>query len=176
MRRWFGRGRDTGVGDTYVCAVGDAADVARQVGAGLIISISDPELRGKTQGRLAGWKGKVCALDIHDIERAAPGMVMAQAAHIEAAVEAARRMRARDALVVHCHAGVSRSAAVALLASAARLQAAGHSDAAAVEGAFARVLAHAPHVRPNMGILALGVPLLGLEGTDMVERAWARHA
>ena len=181
MIRWWRKTSNTGlnesskVGPTLVCPVEQARSQAQTQRAGLIISISDPELRTRTTAQLRGYTGAVCALDFHDIERPAPGLVMADHSHIQQAVDSARAMKPSHALVVHCHAGVSRSSAMALLATIARLQVQGLHDQDAVDGAFARVAQSAPHMRPNMGIITLGEDLLKLQDTDLVERAWRRH-
>lgn len=162
-------------GPVFVCPMDQAGALAARLKAGLVISISDPENRATTRQRLGRLRARICELDFHDIERPAPDMAVADQTHIEAALADLRKIRASKPVLVHCHAGISRSSALALIAATARLLQAGTSPDTAIDQAFNQVGAATPHARPNMHIIALGEAVLDLRATSFTDRAWDLH-
>ena len=149
---------------------------AREVAPGLIVSIADPELRGKTRQTLKGFRGDVCALDFHDIERPAPDMLVGSVAHILAALEASRRVGVDKPVIVHCHAGIARSAAMGLVLGMERETRRGLTEEEAMDAAFAQVERSSPQARPNILMAELGARALDLDVPIFMERVWALHA
>jgi predicted protein tyrosine phosphatase len=114
------------------------------------LSIADP---GETILRVSG--AEHLALRFHDIESFSPGFAEATHAHLAEALEFARR-HARGALLVHCHAGISRSPAVAL---AIQVDRTGDVEAS-VEWLYGR----RPKAVPNLHVLRRAGEALGLGG------------
>jgi predicted protein tyrosine phosphatase len=93
-----------------------------------------------------------------DIERPSPGMIAPTALMIEDLLAFAETWDARDPMVLHCFAGISRSTAAAFTLACAR-------NPAADEGAIALALrASAPHAMPNRRIVAFADDILGRRG------------
>jgi predicted protein tyrosine phosphatase len=80
------------------------------------VSILDPKEPQPVE--LVGHEGKTRTFRFDDVVRHSNGFVLPQREHVEAILEFDRRAKEEDRLVVHCHAGLSRSTAafVALLA------------------------------------------------------------
>lgn len=168
-------GKSKILGAVSVCSVDRAGDIARETGAKLIISISDPERRTRTRELIGPGKWKVCELDFHDIERAAPELIAPQMSHIEKALSASEKIPFKGSIVVHCQAGISRSAAIALIVGIHRGLKFGFTEAEALDRSFADLLASSPHACPNMEMIDLGVKKLFLEETFFKSRAWDLH-
>jgi len=162
-------------GPVFVCSLDEAGDISRRLRAGLLVSISDPERRTITQVRLGKMRASICPLDFHDIERPAPDMTAPESHHINTAISALRRVPAHRPVLVHCHAGISRSSATALVLATARQLHAGKAPAEAVSDAFSQVSAATPHARPNMRIIEIGATALELSNTNFVQSAWDLH-
>jgi predicted protein tyrosine phosphatase len=162
-------------GPVFVCSLNEAGDFSRELKAGLLVSISDPERRAITEARLGKMRASICPLDFHDIERPAPDMTAPESHHIEAALAALHRAPAHRAVLVHCHAGISRSSATALVLATARQMRTGKAPDKAVCDAFAQVSAATPHARPNMRVIEIGAEALELAGTSFVQSAWDLH-
>lgn len=64
---------------------------------------------------------------------------------------------------------------MAVIVSADLWLRAGSVPAASVAAAFDQVLAVAPHIRPNVALMAMAPPLLGVEPGDWSARTWALH-
>ena len=156
-------------------SVDRAAGLVARLDARLCVSIADPDRRASADRHLEGVHCKILRLDIDDIERPAPGCVMPAPAHLLGVLEATRLLRPSDTVVVHCQAGVSRSAAVALCAAADRWLKAGFAPADAVGGAFEQVIRVAPHIRPNIALMEMGASILGVEPSDWRARTWSLH-
>jgi len=159
----------------FVCSMDEAGDFSRQLKAGLLVSISDPERRSITTERLGDMPASICPLDFHDIERPAPGMAVAEPHHIQAAIHALQKSPVARPVLVHCHAGISRSSAVALLLATARHIMAGKERDEAISAAFSQISMTTPHARPNMHIIEIGTEVLKLSNTNFIESAWNLH-
>jgi predicted protein tyrosine phosphatase len=108
-----------------------AAEAYEPQGVELCISIQDPDA---TPARLAPGFAAVLRLAFHDVEaaRAAPEDVLFAAEHAAAVLAFVAQWPGVERIVVHCHAGVSRSPAIAL----GLCDALGLSWSAALEGAY----------------------------------------
>ena len=109
-------------------------------------------------------------LRFHDVIDAGPGCVAPERDDVELLLAFGRELsRAREThLLVHCHAGVSRStAAAALIVAQTR------PDRPAEE-ALVAVVRQRPHAWPNLRILELGDALLGRRG-EIINAARAQY-
>lgn len=121
------------------------------------MSILDPGTKSPVE--LSGFSAKTLTLMFYDIVDATPNYdVLPDRSHIEAILDFDRGAIASDRLVVHCHAGVSRSTAafVALLAQRRPK----HATAA-----FAELRSVRPCSWPNSRIIALADDILGTGGS-----------
>jgi predicted protein tyrosine phosphatase len=109
-------------------------------------------------------------LRFHDVIEAQPGWVAPERWDIELLLAFARDLVAskNTHLLIHCHAGVSRSTAAATLVLAQT-----HPDRPADE-ALREVVRLRPRAWPNLRILELGDEILGRRG-EIVEAARAHY-
>lgn len=141
-----------------ICALDELETVASAVHPDLIISITDPDPaeRARADGAIArGAPGaQVLRLEMHDICEPMEGCTAPDAEMVEQAVTAAQHhLPSSDArLLVHCHAGLSRSPSIALAALAGYAES--HSGITSTTLADA-VQQAAPFAIYNAGILDL---------------------
>jgi predicted protein tyrosine phosphatase len=109
-------------------------------------------------------------LRFHDVIDASPGALVPQSLDVEQLLAFGRKLtEARGKhLLVHCHAGVSRSTAAATL-----ILAQARPDRPA-EDALQTVVRHRPRAWPNLRILELGDALLERRG-EVVDAARAHY-
>jgi predicted protein tyrosine phosphatase len=144
-----------------ICGLAELADhCATRVSH--VLSILDPDWPVPEVFGAFGEHAKL-ELRFHDvIEAGDPGITAPQQAHVTALLAFGRELltepRANAHLLVHCHAGVSRStAAMALLLAQALPD--------APEGRiFGEILHIRPQAWPNLRLLEMGDPLLGRGG------------
>jgi predicted protein tyrosine phosphatase len=126
-----------------------------------VLSILDPDW---PVPEVFGTYGEHAKLELrfNDIIEDTPGELPPQPFHVEQLLEFGRTLevepRGQAHLLVHCHAGVSRSSASMALLIA---QALPNRPAEAV---FADVLAIRPQIWPNLRIIEMGDALLGRNG------------
>jgi predicted protein tyrosine phosphatase len=139
------------------------AELAQHSGAKVshVLSILDPEWPAP---EVFGTYGEHARLELrfHDIIEEEPGQQAPQRYHVQQLLEFARGLDREPAvnahLLVHCHAGVSRSSASMALLIA---QAVPDRPADAI---FANILAIRPQIWPNLRIVEMGDDLLGRNG------------
>ena len=136
-------------------------------GVSHVLSILDPEWPVPTVFETYGEHRRL-ELRFHDVIEEATNVVAPGSADVERLLdfgrELAREPRAQAHLLVHCHAGVSRSSAsVALLIARAMPE-------APAAGVFAEILRVRPQAWPNLRIVELGDAALG-RGGDLVRAA-----
>ena len=103
-------------------------------------------------------------LRFNDAIEPRPGVALPDSADVDRLLAFGRGLAAGDSLLVHCHAGVSRSsAAMALLVAQAVPDASGRQ-------VFAEILRIRPQIWPNLRIVELGDAALG-RGGDLVAGA-----
>ncbi len=151
-----------------VCGLEELAGHAdRQVSH--VLSILDPD---QPEPEAFGGYGEHARLELkfHDVIREMPGFEAPQVAHVEKMLAFGRDLL-RDPeparhLLVHCHAGISRSTAAMTLLLAQAQPGLGADE----------VLAQVVHIRekawPNLRILSMGAELLGRQG-EFIEAAGA---
>ena len=132
-----------------------------------VLSILDPEWPAPAVFESFGAHERL-ELRFHDVIEESPGAVMPSAAHVERLFAFGRALElergAEPHLLVHCHAGVSRSSAsMALLVAQAVPRRSG-------EEIFAEILQIRPQIWPNLRILELGDRMLG-RGGELIEAA-----
>jgi predicted protein tyrosine phosphatase len=132
-----------------------------------VLSILDPEWPVPEIFGTFGEHEKL-ELRFHDVIEDRPGTVPPKSFHIEQLLEfgcALGREPAADAhLLVHCHAGVSRSSAsMALLIAQAMPDRSGHAI-------FSDILQIRPQIWPNLRIVEMGDTALGRNG-DLIDAA-----
>jgi predicted protein tyrosine phosphatase len=134
-----------------------------EAGVSHVLSILDPEW---PVPEAFGSYGEHARLELrfHDVieEAAAAGTVPPHADHVARLLAFGRDLMADEAaaphLLIHCHAGVSRStAAMALILAQAQPE-------AAADAVFAEVVRIRPQAWPNLRIIELGDAMLRREG------------
>lgn len=120
-----------------------------------IVSILDPETPEPAELGIYPPHARL-TLRFHDIIAPVPGMVAPEGAHVEALLDFGCHYPAH--MLVHCHAGVSRSTAAA---AALLLQA--NLDAGD-DAALAQMMRLRPQAWPNSRIIAFADALLGRRG------------
>lgn len=144
-----------------------------------VLSISDDDETRRTSGHILAVAGVPhYDLQFHDIDRVLPGFTGASVPMMRdmlAAVDS-DLPEAPTRLLVHCHAGLSRSPAVAMLALAHFLAAGGVFDGRTALEIAAKVFAACPQVIPNARVIRIGRKLFGPNGALMAREPWARDA
>ena len=140
-------------------------------GASHVLSILDPDHPVPEAFGTFGEHEKV-ELRFHDIINEMPGMLAPQPEHVERVLALGRSLLARPAgtahLLVHCHAGISRSTASMVLIVA---QALPDLPAGSI---LQRVHSMREKAWPNLRLIELGDAMLG-RGGALVEATHALH-
>jgi predicted protein tyrosine phosphatase len=152
-----------------VCGL-DELDVHAARGVTHVLSILDPDWP-EPAVFLAFDPHFRATFRFHDSIEAAPGVVLPKRADVEAILAFGRDAGDVSHLLIHCHAGISRSTAAMLMIWAQAHP--GESEDAAVD----RLLAIRPQAWPNSRMIAFGDELLGRDGrlTAAVSRIYARR-
>ncbi len=142
-----------------------------EVGVSHVLSILDPEWPVPEVFGQYGEHEKL-ELRFHDVIEDAPGMVLPQEEHVEQLLAFGRDLLAEPRpsahLLVHCHAGVSRSTASMTLILA---QALPDRPAAAILGEVLRIR---PQTWTNLRILEFGDRLLARNG-ELAKAAFSTY-
>jgi predicted protein tyrosine phosphatase len=148
-----------------VCGIDELAGQC-EAGVSHVLSILDPDF---PEPAAFGSFGEHVRLEMHfnDIIDDAPGMLPPRPAHVEELLAFGRGLpiEADAHLLVHCHAGVSRSSA-----SMALLLAQAMPDVPAAE-VFGEVLRIRPGIWPNLRLVELGDAALGRDGAMVAAAA-----
>jgi predicted protein tyrosine phosphatase len=143
-----------------ICGISELPEHS-EVGVSHVLSILDPEWPVPDAFGSFGEHARL-ELRFHDIIDETAGMVLPRREHVEEVLAFGRDMLAEPAgkanLLVHCHAGISRSTASMLLILA---QALPHEPA---EALAAEVLRIREKAWPNLRIIEMGDALLGRGG------------
>jgi predicted protein tyrosine phosphatase len=123
-----------------------------------VISIEDPGIRWGDRLRFHEHPHPAhLVLSFEDLDQLHPPIITANEGHVQAALNFARE-RPDAALLIHCHAGISRSTAIALTIIADRLGP-GREDEA-----ITGLLTLQPEAVPNLLVLGHADKLLGRNG------------
>ena len=137
---------------------GGVAGTLRKIGVSHVLSILDPEWPVPEAFGAFGEHAKL-ELRFHDVIEEHGGEVIApQPEHVSELLAFGRRLQTGEHLLVHCHAGVSRSTASMALILA---QACPDVPGAVI---FEKVLSLRPRAWPNLRIVEFGDALLGRNG------------
>jgi predicted protein tyrosine phosphatase len=128
------------------------------MGVSHVLSILDPEWPVPAAFGSFGEHERL-ELRFHDVIEEQPGIVTPQPEHVRQLLAFGRDLTPGTHLLVHCHAGVSRSTASMALILAQAL------PACPAPAIFAEVLRIRPIAWPNLRIVELGDTLLGRDGT-----------
>lgn len=130
------------------------------------ISILDPD-SDEPDGFATLATENLLRLRFHDVIEPMPTISAPDNGHIAAILQFGTAMKAHDAprLLIHCHAGISRSTATAIILLA-------HHGATA-EAAVERVVAVRPIAWPNLRMIEIGDRMLKLD--QRLVRAVRRH-
>lgn len=125
-------------------------------GARRIVSLRSPDAE-----RIAGHglaENSVLHLSFNDIAEDRPGLVSPARGHVEALLAFAQGWSRDAPLLIHCHAGISRSTAAALIVAAALEPGRGEMELAEL----LRTLA--PEATPNPYLTRIADDMLGRQG------------
>ena len=129
-----------------------------------IVSILDPSEPQPVE--LGGHEAKTLTLRFDDVVGDRDGFVKPEREHVAALLEFDREANSEDPLVVHCHAGLSRSTAALVTLLAQRRP-------GAAAAAFAELRAVRPRSWPNYRMIAFADDVLGTRGA--LSRELADH-
>jgi predicted protein tyrosine phosphatase len=140
-----------------VCGI-DELEGHGATGATHVLSILDPEYPVPEAFGQYGEHERL-ELRFHDIIDPTPGMILPQPEHVAAILAFGRTLaQERSTLIVHCHAGISRStASMALILAQAMPDASGEAILATVHGIREKTW-------PNLRLIELGDAMLGRDG------------
>ena len=146
--------------DLYVCSLEDMPRQVRATGASHLVSVLSPESLPETPSGVRPENH--LRIGCHDLVAPCAGAVLPGEEHVRRIIEFASRWEGGAPMLVHCHAGVSRSSAAALLVACVherRAQERGRERDLAL-----RLRAAAPHAQPNTRLIAFGDAALGCGG------------
>jgi predicted protein tyrosine phosphatase len=151
-----------------ICGIEELAPFERR-GVTHLLSVLDPDYPEPESLSLLS-PGHRLQLRFHDAIDTKPGEILVELEHVRQVLEFGKDLPVADGhLLVHCHAGISRSTAFTILLVAQALP----------EVSSAEIVAEIVRVRdrawPNLRIIELGDELLGRKGT-LVAAVRARHA
>ncbi len=150
----------------HVCALAQVAETAERIGAGHLVTLIAEETRPATPQGVPLNRHLRIAID--DITMARPGFTVPETHHVRGLIDFARAWDCRQPMLIHCHAGISRSTATAFTVMCAL-----HGEGS--EEAIARALrAAAPWAEPNARIVELADDLLTRNGAMAQWRNGAR--
>ena len=153
-----------------VCGIEELAGHGT-TGASHVLSILDPDHPVPEAFGAFGEHEKL-EIRFHDIIDETPGLRMPQSEHVERILKLGRDLNAEPVatahLLVHCHAGISRStASMALILAQALPEQPAHTILALVHGIREKAW-------PNLRLIEIGDAMLGRNGT-LVEATHALH-
>jgi predicted protein tyrosine phosphatase len=134
-----------------------------------LLSVLDPEYPEPESLGLLSPTHRL-QLRFHDVIDRQPGQILVEAEQISQVLAFGRDLPVADGhLLVHCHAGISRSTAFAILLLAQAL------PEVSSEEIVAEIVRIRARTWPNLRIIELGDEILGRKGT-LVAAVRARHA
>ena len=140
----------------FVCPLSQVAARVALHKPGRVVSLLDPATPFPELG--ASYADRHLRLEFHDITLPHPNYIMPQAQHVTELLGFFSAWDRKEALLIHCYAGISRSTAAAYIAAClANPHAHEHDLAVALRRA-------APLARPNEALVALADAALGRKG------------
>lgn len=151
-----------------ICGIEELAPFETR-GVTHLLSVLDPEYPEPGSLALLNPKHRL-QLRFHDVIDARPGEILVAIEHVRQVLEFGRDLPQTEGhLLVHCHAGISRSTAFTILLLAQALPEVPSREI------VAEIVRIRPRAWPNLRIIELGDELLGRKGT-LVAAVRARHA
>ncbi|MCY3623371.1 MAG: protein tyrosine phosphatase [Gammaproteobacteria bacterium] len=144
----------------YITSLADMPSLVRRFGVRDLVSIIQPNAQPPTPPEVKPARHYRCPVD--DIVEPRPGEVMPQADHIENLITFLRTWDGETPLLTHCHAGISRSSAVALIAHVLQT-----GNPATSVKALRKASSYAS---PNRRIVALADSIMGFDGALVAAR------
>ena len=138
----------------YVSSLADMPGLVRRFGVRDLVSVIQADAQPPTPVEVDPQRHYRCA--VHDIVEWRPGEVLPQADHIADLIAFLGTWDGESPLLTHCHAGVSRSTAVALIAHVLQTRDPSKSATALRKAS--------PYAWPNRRIVALADSLMGFDG------------
>ncbi|MDE0178313.1 MAG: protein tyrosine phosphatase [Gammaproteobacteria bacterium] len=138
----------------YVSSLADMRRLVRRFAVRDLVSIIQPDAQPPTPPEVKPERHYRCPVD--DIVEPRPGEILPQADHVEELITFLRTWDGEAPLLTHCHAGVSRSSAVALIAHVLQSGNPVNSVKALREAS--------PYAWPNRRIVALADSIMGFDG------------
>ena len=151
----------------YVSSLADMPGLVRTLGVRYLVSIIQPAEQPPTPPGIDPDRHYRC--EVHDIVQPIPGEVMPQTGHIAELIAFLATWDGSTPLLTHCHAGISRSSAVALIA---------HVLQTGDPAKSAKALRDASnYASPNRRIVALADSILASAAIwSRPGREWARRS
>ena len=138
----------------YVSSLADMPGLVRRFGVRDLVSIIEPHAQPPTPPGIKPERHYRCP--VNDIVDPRPGEVQPQANHVEELITFLRTWDGEAPLLTHCHAGISRSSAVALIA---------HVLQTGNPAKSVKALRNASsYASPNRRIVALADSIMGFDG------------
>jgi len=138
----------------YVSSLEDMPAMVQRFGVRYLVSVIQPDAQPPTPGELDPVLHYRCPVD--DIVEPKPGQIVPEEVHVRGLIEFLSAWDGKTPLLTHCHAGISRSSAAALIAHVLQT-----GDPACSANALR---AASPHAHPNRRIVALADAILGFGG------------
>lgn len=138
----------------YISSLADMPGLVRRFGVRDLVSIIQPNAQPPTPSEVEPERHYRCPVD--DIVEPRPGEVLPQTDHIAELITFLKTWDGEAPLLTHCHAGVSRSSAVALIAHVLQT-----GNPVKSVKALRRASLYAS---PNRRIVALADSIMGFDG------------
>ena len=144
----------------YISSLADMPALVRRLGVRDLVSIIQPDAQPPTPTEVDAERHHRCP--VHDIVEPRAGEVLPRPDHIADLIAFLGTWNGRAPLLTHCHAGVSRSSAVALIA---------HVLQTGNPTTSAKALRQASnYASPNRHIVALADSIMGFNGALVAAR------
>ena len=138
----------------YITSLANMPNLVEQFDVRDLVSIVGEDFQPPTPAQIQPSRHHRCSVD--DIVEAKPGLKVPKNEHIAELIEFLNTWDAETGLLIHCHAGVSRSTAAALIAHTLKTNDPSKSAIALRKAS--------PYAWPNSRIVALADSIMGLNG------------
>jgi predicted protein tyrosine phosphatase len=142
-------------GDIHICSLVEMPHHVCVLRPRFLVSLLEPEFQPATPDDI--HRDHHLRVEVADISEHIDGFVLPGEDHIRSLVQFLQRRSTNESVLFHCHAGVSRSSAAALVAMVA------DAEGRELEAAM-KLRQAAPHARPNERIIELADRILGRKG------------
>lgn len=140
----------------HVCPLSRLEQTVSRTGAGRLVTLLSADMNMARPASIPAQDH--LHLRMNDIAELRDGLTLPGEAHVRRLLDFAGGWNREKPMVIHCHAGVSRSTAAAYIVAAALNPAANEAELAAM------LRWHSPSATPNSRLIAVADALLGREG------------